>query len=151
MRPTEPLAFRPGGYAVLASYSSLGTFWRHLERARAAGRTVSPMRGDPPERCRRVLSGLTLPGAGLFVDPAKLEREAEHEPGLLPYAGLSGPELWAALGGAELSVSLTLGFTRERDLIVRPTLRLRGGPAELPLRRLRRDELGLMLERMGGG
>lgn len=161
-RPTQPLAQQPAGYVQLARYSSLGYLWSLLRGAAACGRTVGVVRGDAPETARRRISGYTLPQAGIFADTARLLSVLDD--GFVPH-----PALLALLQGdptplrEELSahyclqLDFVVALTRNRDLIVRPELNYAAQagaslPAELkvPVRRLGRDELHLLLLRSCG-
>lgn len=62
-RTSQPIA-APAGYLKLASYSSLGEFWRYLGGARRQGRHLSLLRGDAPATCRRRIAGYAVTGAG---------------------------------------------------------------------------------------
>lgn len=162
--PKRPLPHKPGGYVGLGNYSSLGTLWRYLRGAEAAGRQVSVVRGDSPEDCRRRIRGYTLEGAGFLLDTVRLERELEH--------GFEAhPALLALLGGDPLPLreelnthyvlhtDFVLALTAGRELIVRPEFAfgLRPGSAgtlpptlRLHGRRMGRDELGVLLSRACG-
>ncbi|QFP77250.1 hypothetical protein [Deinococcus sp. AJ005] len=163
-RPTRPLAAKPGGYVELARYSSLSRFWALLGGAVRADRSVSTVRGDPPEVCRRRITGYTLPNASIFLDTSRLLKELED--GFEPHPALvdllSGDPfpLRAELNAHfELRANFVIAFTARRDLIARPEFRftpivqgLSSLPDGLPLdaRRLGRDELHLLLQRACG-
>lgn len=163
-RPTRPLPTRPAGYVELARYSSLGRFWAYLGGAERAGREVRVIRGDPPELCRRRVTGYALPGAALMLDTGRalqaLDDGFETHPALL--ALLAGdPEPLRAEVNAhfELRLDFVLAFTAARDLIARPEFRyaplvrgLSDLPPSLPLqpRRLKRDEVHLLVQRACG-
>lgn len=163
-RPSRPLAAKPAGYVELARYSSLSRLWALLGGAQRAGRTVSVLRGDDPEICRRRIAGYTLAGAAVFVDTSKILRELEDgfEPHPALVALLSGDDalLREELNSHfELRLDFIVGLTARRDLIARPEFRyvpivqgLSSLPDHLPLeaRRLGRDELHLLLQRACG-
>ena len=160
-RPSRPPPARPAGDVELARYSSLGRFWSYLGAAERAGREVTPPRGDPPEVCRRRVTGYTLPGAALFLDTARvaehLEDGFETHPALLALLGGDPGPLRAELNAHfELRVHFVLAFTAGRDLIAKPDFRfapivpgLGTLPPDLPLqaRRLGRDEVHLLVQR----
>lgn len=163
-RPTRPLSGKPAGYVGLASYSSLGRLWALLRGAEAQGRTVSLVRGDPPETARRRVAGYALSGAGFFVDPAPLLAELEDgfetHPALVALlAGDSGPLRDELNAHFELRLDFVVALTAGRDLIVRPEFAFRPLvpglstlPPRLPLRarRLARDEVNVLLLRACG-
>ena len=157
MRPTTPLPFKPAGYLQLESYSSLRRFWSFLDAAERAGRRLSIVRGDQDATCRRRIEGFALKGAGALVDTDKALREVEDGP-------IPGVELLALTAGDprplqemlseryELQVTVTLGFTKSRDLIARPDFTFKSiGPDEVGVRfgprRFSRDELRHLLHR----
>lgn len=161
--PKTPLAHKPGGYLGLGNYSSLGTFWRYLRGAAGAGRTVSPVRGDSPDTCRRRISGYTVPGAGFLLDTVPLDRELtegfETHPALLAYlSGDPGPLREELNAHYALHTDFVLALTARRELIVRPEFEFRpsDGAASLPAgltlrgRRMSKDEIGVLLSRACG-
>ncbi|GHF97453.1 hypothetical protein GCM10017783_06650 [Deinococcus piscis] len=162
--PKKPLAAKPGGYLGLANYSSLGTFWRYLRGAGAAGRTVGLVRGDDPDTCRRRISGYTVPGAGFLLDSARLQRELEHDfvphPAVLAFLGGDPAPLREELNAHyALHTDFVLALTAGRELIVRPEFVFRpaaDGAGTLPPtlrlygRRMSRDEIGVLLSRACG-
>lgn len=160
MRPSEPLPFKPAGYLLLESYSSLRRFWSYLDGAAREGRRVSTPRTDKDGTCRRRIEGFNLPNAGALVDLDKAANEIED--GLIP-----GVELLALAAGDprplqellseryELRTTFVLAFTRSRDLILRPEFAYRALEAdELGIkfvpRRFGRDELRFMLDKACG-
>ncbi|AWN23368.1 hypothetical protein DKM44_09110 [Deinococcus irradiatisoli] len=161
LRPTEPLPTKPGGYLGLATYSSLGRFWTYLGAAARAGRDIGVVRGDDERVCRRRIAGYTLPGAGVFLDEARVLAELEDglapHPALLALLGGDGGPLRELLGARYLlRLNFVLAFTRQRDLIVRPEFKFVPRPGEaaelsgdlpLPARRIARDELRFLLDR----
>lgn len=166
-RPTEPLPGRPAGWLGLESYSSLRGFWGYLAAAQAAGRTVTLLRGDPESRCRRRIGGYGLPNAGGLLDDARvlaqLEDGLDPHPALLSLLGGDPRPLRGLLSvGYLLRADFSLGFTRGRELILRPELRYlpwefappqaRPLPRDLALtpRRFGREELRRLLERACG-
>ncbi|WP_412029242.1 hypothetical protein [Deinococcus yunweiensis] len=163
-RPTRPLASKPAGYVELARYSSLGRLWAMLGSAVREGRSVSLVRGDSADVCRRRIAGAALQNAAIFLDTARITKELED-------AFVPHPALVALLAGDpqplrtevnahhELRVDFVLALTARRDLIVRPEFRfvpivrgLSDLPDDLPLepRRLGRDELHLLVQRACG-
>lgn len=161
LRPSEPIPFKPAGYLLLESYSSLRRFWAYLDGAARAGRRLSLVRGDSERACRRRIEGLALPGAGALVDLDKAAAEIE-EGGPIP-----GIELLALAAGDprplqellseryELRATFTLALTRTRDLILKPELAYAARAAdELGIRfvprRFGRDELRVLLDRACG-
>lgn len=164
LRPSEPLPAKPGGYAGLATYSSLARYWAYLDGAARSGRGISVVRGDSEKTCRRRLAGHTLEGAGLLLDEARvlvaLDDGLAPHPALLALLGGDGGLLRDTLNTAYLlRLNFVLAFTRQRDLIVRPEFKFvpRGGeraalPSDLPLttKRLGRDELRFLLDRACG-
>lgn len=162
--PKTPLAHKPGGYLGLANYSSLGTFWRYLRGAAAAGRSVSLVRGDSADICRRRLAGYTVPGAGFLLDSARLQRELEHDfvphPAVLAFLGGDPAPLREELNAHYvLHTDFVLALTAGRELIVRPEFTFRPQPGAaatlapgLPLhgQRMSRDEIGVLLSRACG-
>ncbi|GGM09515.1 hypothetical protein [Deinococcus aerophilus] len=164
LRPTRPLASKPAGYAELARYSSLARLWSLLGGAARSGRSVSTVRGDSPEVCRRRISGYTLPQAAIFLDSARLLRHLEEgfeaHPALLALLGGDSMPLRTELNAHfELRADFVVALTARRDLIARPEFRfmpivqgLSSLPDGLPLdaRRLGRDELHLLLQRACG-
>lgn len=163
-RPRRPLSAKPAGYVGLATYSSLGRLWAMLDAASRAGRSVSVVRGDPPEAARRRISGYTLRGAGLFVDTERLLRDLEDgfetHPALLALmAGDAGPLRDTLNAGYELRLDFTVALTAGRDLILRPEFRYAPLPENadplpstvtLRTRRMGRDELHLLFQRACG-
>ncbi|ACO46031.1 hypothetical protein DEDE109153_02185 [Deinococcus deserti] len=163
-RPTRPIPAKPAGYLELARYSSLGRLWSLLSGAQRAGRRVSLVRGDAPETARRRISGYALPGAGVFIDTARilsdLEDGFEPHPALLALlAGDPGSLRTELNAHFELQLDFVVALTAGRDLIARPEFRyapivpgLSTLPADLPLRarRLPRDEVHLLLQRACG-
>ncbi|KQR41019.1 hypothetical protein [Deinococcus sp. Leaf326] len=164
IRPTRPLSGKPAGYVGLASYSSLGRLWALLRGAQVQGRTVSLVRGDPPETARRRVAGYALSGAGFFVDPtpllAVLDDGFETHPALVALlAGDSGPLRDELNAHFELRLDFVVALTAGRDLIVRPEFAFRplvpglsALPPRLPLRarRLARDEVNVLVLRACG-
>lgn len=160
-RPTRPLASKPAGYVELARYSSLGRLWAMIGSAARAGRTVSLVRGDSADVCRRRIAGYALPNAAVFLDTARILTELEDaftpHPALVALlAGDPGPLREEVNAHFELRLDFVVALTARRDLIARPEFRflpiVRGLselPADLPLdaRRLGRDELHLLLQR----
>ncbi|EYB69813.1 hypothetical protein DEIPH_ctg001orf0022 [Deinococcus phoenicis] len=163
-RPTRPLPTRPAGYVELGRYSGLGRFWTYLASAERAGREVRVPRGDPPELCRRRVSGYALPGAALLLDLGRvtqaLEDGFETHPALLALlAGDADPLRTELNAHFELRLDFVLAFTAARDLIARPEFKyaplvrgLSDLPTGLPLqsRRLGRDEVHLLVQRACG-
>ncbi|WP_261663950.1 hypothetical protein [Deinococcus sp. Marseille-Q6407] len=162
--PKSPLPQRPAGYLSLATYSSLGTFWRYLRGAEAAGRQVTLLRGDTPQTCRRRIGGYTLTGAGFLLDEPRLRRELEHDfvphPAVVAFLGGDSGRLREELNAHyALQTDFALALTAGRELIVRPEFRFRpassGGtlPPGLRLhgRRMGRDEIGVLLAQACGG
>ena len=134
-----------------------------LAGATRAGQVVSVVRGDLPEVARRRIAGYQLPGAGALLDVAALQQDLAD--GFAPH-----PALLACLAGDPaavrevlsqeyaLQLNFVLALTARRELIVKPEfsyvpLGVPPLPAGLTLRprRLRRDELGLLLGRACGG
>ena len=164
LRPTRPLASKPAGYVELARYSSLARLWGLLGGAARAGRSVSTVRGDSPEVCRRRISGYAVPQAAIFLDSTRLLRELEEgfeaHPALLALlAGDALPLRTELNAHFELRADFVVALTARRDLIARPEFRftpivqgLSSLPDGLPLdaRRLGRDELHLLLQRACG-
>ncbi|TDE87258.1 hypothetical protein [Deinococcus sp. S9] len=163
-RPTRPLPTRPAGYVELARYSRLDRFWAYLAGAERAGREVQVLRGDPPELCRRRITGYVLPSMALLLDTGRvlqaLDEGFETHPALL--ALLAGdPEPLRAEVNAhfELRLDFVLAFTAARDLIAKPEFKyvplvrgLSALPLSLPLppRRLGRDEVHWLVQRACG-
>lgn len=163
-RPTRPLGAKPAGYLELARYSSLARLWSMLGSAGRAGRTVSLVRGDEPEVCRRRISGYTLANAAVFLELGRLLKELEDgfeaHPALVALlAGDSEPLRSEINAHYELKIDFILAFTARRDLIARPEFRftpivqgLSDLPPGLPMdaRRLGRDEMHLLIQRACG-
>lgn len=128
------------------------------------GRTVSVVRGDSIDLCRRRISGYALPGAALLLDTARLLSQLEdgfetHPAMLALLAGDSDPLRAELNAHYELQLNFVVALTAGRDLIARPEFRylptvlgLSTLPAQLVLipRRLGRDELHLLLQRACG-
>lgn len=145
----------------LARYSSLGRFWAYLAGAERAGREVRPIRGDPPELCRRRVTGYTMSGAALLLDTGRVTQSLddgfETHPALLALLAGDPDPLRAELNAHfELRVDFLLAFTAARDLIAKPEFKyapLVRGLSDLPLslplptRRLGRDEVHLLVQR----
>ena len=162
--PKRPISHKPGGYVGLGNYSSLGTLWRYLRGAEAAGRQVSVVCGDTPDDCRRRISGYTVDGAGFLLDTVRLERELEHgfetHPALLALLCGDPLPLREELNAHyALHTDFVLALTAGRELIVRPEFVFRpkaGGAGTLPPtlrlygRRMSKDELGVLLARACG-
>ncbi|MFC4636747.1 hypothetical protein [Deinococcus hohokamensis] len=163
-RPTRPIPSKPAGYVELARYSSLGRLWSMLAGARRAGRQVSLVRGDTPDVARRRISGYALPGAGIFLDVARVTEELdggfEPHPALVALLSDDPGPLRAELNTHfELQLDFVVALTAGRDLIARPEFRfapivpgLSALPADLTLRarRLPRDEIHLLIQRACG-
>lgn len=163
-RPTRPLASKPAGYVELARYSSLGRLWAMLGGAARAGRTVSLVRGDGADVCRRRIAGATLPNAAVFLDTARVLRDLEDtftpHPALVALLADDPAPLRAEVNAHfELRLDFVLALTARRDLVTRPEFRfvpivrgLSDLPDDLPLdaRRLGRDELHLLVQRACG-
>ncbi|WP_309571040.1 hypothetical protein [Deinococcus sp.] len=163
-RPIRPLATKPAGYVELARYSSLGRLWAMLGGAVRAGRTVSLVRGDSVEVCRRRISGAALPNAAIFLDTARILNDMDDtftpHPALVELLAGDPVPLRAEVNAHfELRLDFVLALTARRDLILRPEFRflpivrgLSDLPEDLPLdaRRLGRDELHLLVQRACG-
>ncbi|GHF30021.1 hypothetical protein HNQ07_000781 [Deinococcus metalli] len=163
-RPTRPLVSKPAGYVELARYSSLGRLWAMLGGAVRAGRTVSLVRGDSAEVCRRRIAGAALPNAAVFLDTARVLSELEDaftpHPALVALLAGDAEPLRAEVNAHfELRLDFVLALTARRDLVMRPEFRfvpivrgLSDLPDDLPLdaRRLGRDELHLLVQRACG-
>ncbi|MFC4425469.1 hypothetical protein [Deinococcus navajonensis] len=163
-RPSRPIPAKPAGYVELARYSSLGRLWSMLAGAQRAGRKVSLVRGDLPETARRRVSGYALPGAGIFVDVARLTEDLsdgfQPHPALVALLSGDGGPLRAELNSHfELRLDFVVALTAARDLVARPEFRftpivpgLSTLPADLNLRarRLPRDEVHLLIQRACG-
>ncbi|AFZ68806.1 hypothetical protein [Deinococcus peraridilitoris] len=154
------MEYKPAGYLLLESYSSLRRFWSYLDGAERTGRQLAQVRGDHEHTCRRRIEGYTLPGAGGLVDLDKARAEIEDDfiPGveLLALAAGDPRPLQEMLSERyDLQIGLTLAFTRTRDLILKPELLYRAKEADalgirFTPRRFGRDELRVMLDRACG-
>jgi len=138
----------------------LRRFWAYLDAAEQAGRRLSLVRNDREGTCRRRIEGYRVERAGGLLDVQRALSEVED--GMVAHAAL------IALGAGDplplrsvldeayaLRATLVLGFTRSRDLILKPELAFvpRGedvlGVKFVP-RRFSRDELRVLLARACG-
>lgn len=157
VRPTKPLPFKPAGYVTLEGYSSLKRFWSYLDFAERAGRRVSLPRGDDEATCRRRIEGYELRGAGGLLDVDKATLEVDEgmvaHPALVALAGGDPELLKAFLSEAyTLRATFTLGFTKTRDLVLKPDFAFKplGEDAlgvKLVPKRFSKDELRFMLDK----
>ncbi len=167
--PSKPLPNKPAGYLELASYSSLGRVWGLLAGAQAAGRKISLIRGDLPETCRRRISGFSLENAAIFLDFPRLATELEdgfevHPAVIELMSGNLDTFKQAVNQNYLLQTNVVVALTANRDLIVRPEFRFVLRPLQLdkpeikplpnslnlPVRRLGRDEVQIILQKACG-
>ncbi|HEX2864168.1 MAG TPA: hypothetical protein VHN99_06345 [Deinococcales bacterium] len=139
-RPRQPLAQRPHGYLTLENYSSLKRFWDLLAGLRTHGFALRVPQRSTPESCRRVVEGLRFPRAGGLLDADALRLSLLNEDGPWALGQFTLPDLaleavTALLDGEagplreildaayELHLDVTLGFTRDRQLIAKAASR----------------------------
>lgn len=163
LRPTKPLEDTPQGYMQMENYSSVKRLWTYLQGADSKGLHIRLLRTDTEDVCRRHLSGYQLANAGFLLDQSRtLKHLDEHV--YSPH-----PTLLAALEGDfaplktllsehyVLKVDFVLGFTRLRQLVLKPTALYVPKPEttekldlKLEPRRFGRDEWKVMLDKACG-
>jgi hypothetical protein len=173
--PKTPLPTRPNGYSSLEGYSSLKRFWDLLRGLHAHGyRLDVPPRTDT-DQCRRTIVGIRNERAGGLLDASALIHALQEDDTMTLESFNLSPAareaITALLGGDKKPISdilsehytlefdLTLGFTAQRELILKaeakywPRNELDAPfPLGWPLQavRLSRDQYRVMLERLAG-
>lgn len=163
-RPSQPLAYKPAGYIRLASYSSLGYFWKLLTGAKRAGQEIHLIRGDHPNTTRRRISGYAIAQAAPLLDKAHLRRDLDDgfvvHPVLTALLANDHQPLDDAINQHYLlHLHFVIALTTQRDFTVKPEFKFKPiarQSSDLPhnlalkARSFRRDELNVLLLRACG-
>jgi hypothetical protein len=171
LKPTVPLA-EARGFITLERYSGLKRYWDLLAGLSSHGYGIEIPRRQPPEQCRRTITGIHYLRAGGLLDFSALREALSDETNDLTVFGPvtdATEALQQLLEGESSAVTallsqhyrleyrFSLGFSSSRDLLAKAEGKFVALDqplfvTELPLkpRRLGKSEYRIMLERAAG-